>query len=165
MAGVPGVYFHSLFGSRNDRAAADASGIPRRINRQKLERAALQHELSDGVSIGSQIFAAYGELLNLRRHCPAFHPLGGQEVLQFDPRVFALQRASPDGRTRMLCLHNVSNQQVGPIKHPSISGRRWTRARPGSKGSPRDGALMLQPFEVLWILGEDKTSVTTTGDW
>jgi hypothetical protein len=26
LVGVPGIYFHSLFGSRNDRAGADASG-------------------------------------------------------------------------------------------------------------------------------------------
>ena len=37
LQGVPGIYFHSLFGSRGDRAGAEASGIPRRINREKLD--------------------------------------------------------------------------------------------------------------------------------
>src|SRR6185369_9720841 len=39
LRGLPGIYFHSLFGSRNDRAAALSSGINRRINRQKMTRA------------------------------------------------------------------------------------------------------------------------------
>gem|GEM_PF-3137897 len=40
LPGVPIVYFYSLFGLRGDRAAAETSGTARRINRQKLGRAA-----------------------------------------------------------------------------------------------------------------------------
>lgn len=47
LAGVPGIYFHSLLGSRNDREAALASGINRRINRQKLARADLETDLAE----------------------------------------------------------------------------------------------------------------------
>ena len=46
LQGVPGIYFHSMFGSRGDRAGAEASGIPRRINREKLDRVRLEEELS-----------------------------------------------------------------------------------------------------------------------
>ena len=47
LAGVPGIYFHSLFGSRNDREAALQSGINRRINRQKLTLAELEADLAE----------------------------------------------------------------------------------------------------------------------
>src|SRR5437588_7624959 len=47
LPGMPGLYFHSLFGSRGDRAGAEASGIPRRVNRQKLVRPELERELDD----------------------------------------------------------------------------------------------------------------------
>jgi glucosylglycerate phosphorylase len=47
LRGLPAIYFHSLFGSRNDREAALTSGINRRINRQKFDRAALESGLAD----------------------------------------------------------------------------------------------------------------------
>src|SRR4030095_9210377 len=38
LQGVPGIYFHSLFGSRGDRAGAESSGIKRRINPHTFSR-------------------------------------------------------------------------------------------------------------------------------
>lgn len=112
LAGVPGIYFHSLFGSRNDRAGAAASGIPRRINRQKLPRAGLEAELRTPGSLRAQVFAGLRELLALRRSSRAFAPAARQVVWELDPRVFALTRESVDGMERFLCLHNVSNTTV-----------------------------------------------------
>lgn len=43
---------------------------------------------------------------------PAFHPNGGQKVLDLHPALFAVQRIAPDGDTAVLCLHNVSDQTV-----------------------------------------------------
>jgi glycosidase len=112
LAGVPGIYFHSLFGSRNDRAGAAASGIPRRINRQKLSRTGLEAELRTPGSLRAQVFAGLRELLALRRSSRAFAPAAPQVVWELDPRIFALTRESVDGTERFLCLHNVSNTTV-----------------------------------------------------
>jgi sucrose phosphorylase len=124
--GVPGIYFHSLFGSRGDRDGAEATAIPRRINRQKLLTADLNRELSDPASRRSRVVAGLRSLLQLRRSCAAFHPGGTWEVAAVaDPRVFALHRWSPGGDVGMLCLHNVTADRV-------------------------DG-LELDPYEVRWI--------------
>lgn len=112
LAGVPGIYFHSLFGSRNDRAGAETSGIPRRINRQKLSRAELEAELSRPGSLRGKVFDGLRELLQKRRQHAAFAPSGRQRILTLDARVFAVQRESPDGTQRILCLHNVSADRV-----------------------------------------------------
>ncbi len=112
LQGVPGIYFHSLFGSRGDRAGAEASGIPRRINRERLERARLEAELADATSLRARVFSGYCELLRLRRAHAAFAPSSSQCVLDLDPRVFAVLRETHDGRDRMLCLHNVSGDTV-----------------------------------------------------
>ncbi len=133
LAGVPGIYFHSLFGSRNDRAGAAASGIPRRINRQKLSRAGLEAELRTPGSLRAQIFAGLRELLALRRSSRAFAPAARQVVWELDPRVFALTRESVDGTERFLCLHNVSNTTV-----PLPAGRAVK------------SALTLAPYAVRW---------------
>ena len=133
LKGVPGIYFHSLFGSRGDRASAEATGIQRRINRQKLARAELEQELADASSLRARVFSGFQALLRARRGCGAFHPEGAQELRALDERVFALVRTSPDGRERSFCYHNVSPE---PVTVPSEDGRR----------------LQLQPFEVAWML-------------
>ncbi|XHB95160.1 hypothetical protein AAFF39_08225 [Lactococcus garvieae] len=43
--GVPAIYYHSLFGSRNDHKGVLDSGINRRINREKLSAERLLDEL------------------------------------------------------------------------------------------------------------------------
>ena len=139
LRGMPGIYFHSLFGSRNDREAALASGINRRINRQRFSRAALEAELADAHSLRARVFGHYQSLLRVRRAQTAFHPRGDQHVLSCDPRVFAVLRTSPDGGERVLCLHNVSNEVVSV----SIAG--------GSIGQSRPRDYMLRPFEVNWL--------------
>ena len=112
LRGLPGIYFHSLFGSRGDRAAAAASGIPRRINRQKFAAADLERELADPDSRRAKVLSGFKRLLEERQASAAFHPGGRQEVLALDPRLFAVRRTSPDGRETLLCLHNVSGETV-----------------------------------------------------
>lgn len=154
LIGMPGIYFHSLFGSRNDRAGAESSGIPRRINRQKLLCEELERELAAPLSLRARVFGAYRTLLAVRRGHPAFHPASGQEVLDCDPRVFALWRAPNDTRAAF-CAHNLSN---GPVEltlpHERFGGKRWRNLITGDTKSPpdtREWRIRLQPYEVLWL--------------
>jgi len=110
LAGVPGVYVHSLLGSQSWREGVVQTGRNRTINRQKFDRAALEQELADSASLRHQVFAAYTRLLRTRAAEPAFHPQGGQRVLFLNEGVFALLRTSLDGQSHVLCLHNVSNE-------------------------------------------------------
>lgn len=137
LRGLPGIYSHSLFGSRNDRAGAEASGIPRRINRQRLDRAALESELSHPHSVRSRVFAGFCRLLEKRRAHAAFAPASRQRVLANDPRLFGVLRETPDGRDRVLCLHNVSSQTV-------YTGRVAEGFAP----------CTLSPFGHAWLTGD-----------
>jgi glycosidase len=134
LSGVPGIYFHSLFGSRNDRAGAESSGIPRRINRQKLSRAELEAELARPDSLRTRVFAGLRNLLQQRRQNPAFAPGATHRLLELDLRVFALERISAAGKERVLCLQNVANElvSVGPT-------------------AELKSAITLAPYEVRWI--------------
>ncbi|MDH7504111.1 MAG: sugar phosphorylase [Verrucomicrobiota bacterium] len=109
LQGVPAIYFHSLFGSRGDRAGAEASGIPRRINRQKLDRAQLESELRTTSSLRAHIYSAHSSLLRIRRSEPAFAPHAPQAVPDIHPRLFAVLRGNRGSGKRVLCLHNVSS--------------------------------------------------------
>lgn len=133
LVGVPGIYFHSLFGSRNDRAGALASGINRRINRQKLSRAELEAGLADAGSVRAQVFQGLAQLLELRRANPAFAPAARQRLLELDARVFAVLREPVAGGPPMLCLHNVSAEPVAL-----------------AAGGALNSAVVLQPYEVRW---------------
>jgi glucosylglycerate phosphorylase len=157
LAGVPGIYFHSLFGSRNDRAAAECSGIPRRINRQKFQRTVLETELQSKTSLRALVLNRHRDLLTARRKHSAFSPSGPQKVLAVDERVFAILRSAPDGSEEVLCLHNVSDAPVTlpfPRQVPAVES--WTRLFP----PPAPGELQvlhkpaqveLSPYEICWL--------------
>ncbi len=159
LAGVPGIYFHSLIGSRNDRAGAEASGIPRRINRQKLFRRDLERELADPNSRGARVFRRFRELLRVRRSQAAFHPQGRQTVLHCDPRVFGLLREAPQGGERVLCLHNLTGEKVGLSPEvPSETGSAVWRdlLRPSRQYSPGATGLKVElaPYKAVWLAAE-----------
>ena len=157
LAGLPGIYFHSLFGSRGDRAGAETSGIRRRINRQKFMRDKLERQLADPGSQRTRVFAGMQELLRVRRGSTAFHPAGEQEILSADPRLFALRRTSPDGREHTLCVQNVSGESVeAAMPAADRTGGSW-RVVLGPAGGLAGGGghwkVTLGPHGVLWARG------------
>jgi glycosidase len=159
LVGVPGIYFHSMFGSRNDRAGADASNIPRRINRQKFTREGLEHELADRASLRSQVLSRFKHLITIRRSQPAFHPNAIQHVLVLDSRVFAFLRTAPNNGQVVLCVHNISNQTMSlAFEIPGIEHARWVDlTRPARAFVSEYGKtqLDLEPYNVCWAMIAD----------
>lgn len=153
--GVPGIYFHSLFGSRGDRAGAETSGIPRRINREKLSLNSLQSALANPLSIRAKVFRGLGHLLAIRKEHEAFEPYGAFEALAVDPRIFAIVRMRPGqtsvGDGRLLCLHNVSAETV-EVDLKLVKESAATRWSPLVGAEPGlDGRLRLPPFCLSWL--------------
>jgi len=160
LIGVPGIYFHSLFGSRSWRAGVDLTGRNRTINRQKLDLLSFESELADETSLRHQVFGRYAQLLRARSSSMAFHPHGGQELLDCGGAIFALLRFSPDGSQRVLCLHNISDQprsvpidlkdiflsSVHPLQHPLIDLITDQLMESSSSGN-----LALQPYQTFWL--------------
>ncbi|NKQ34543.1 MAG: DUF3459 domain-containing protein [Chloroflexi bacterium] len=152
LRGVPGIYFHSLFGSRNWREGVEMTGQKRAINRQKLQRGQLEQELADPHSLRHHVFASYQKLLAARTADPAFHPNGGQEVVACDTAVFALWRISPDGRSRVLCLQNVSDQ-AHDLALPAPNTTNMIDLLGSGEYVVTQAALHLTipPFGVFWL--------------
>jgi sucrose phosphorylase len=152
LQGMPGIYFHSLFGSRGDRAGAAASGIPRRINRQKLQRARLEAELGDAGSLRARVLAGQRQLLRIRQQHPAFTPTAPQRVLEFDARVFALLRQSIDGADIVLCLQNISPAGVRvQLQDILPSGAGWEPLWGCGPSAAASGVLVLKPGASAWL--------------
>lgn len=133
LPGVPGLYFHSLFGSRGDRAGAERSGLPRRINREKLPRARLEADLAETGSLRARIFQGLRMLLARRSANPAFAPVAAAAYPELDRRVFAVHRQAREGRGEAWCFHNVSRETV----HLPATGH-----------SP---AVTLAPWDFRWV--------------
>ena len=99
LRGVPGVYFHSLFGSRGWPEGVAEIGRNRTINREKLQRVRLERELADEKSLRHRVFNGYANLLRQRTTNPAFHPNGEQEIIHCHEAVFAVWRRAVAGET------------------------------------------------------------------
>jgi sucrose phosphorylase len=156
LAGVPGIYFHSLFGSRNDRASALESGINRRINRQKLTLAELEADFGGKGSLRTCVFERYRLLLKARRTHAAFNPHAEQQVFDAGHRVFAVLRIAATGRDWVLCLHNVTNERVTlNITAADVALTAvWTEMlsqRPHPVSANRTVSVTLRPYEVNWL--------------
>jgi glycosidase len=159
LVGVPGIYFHSLFGSRGWPEGVEQTGRQRTINRQKSDLAALESALADPGSLRSRVFRGCGQLLKARAATPAFHPHGAQEVIRAagGPPVFALLRSAPEGGERVVCLHNVSAQpQLVQFDARVAQLGRVTRLIDligGARLRPAGATfeIKLGPYQVSWL--------------
>ncbi len=113
LKGVPGIYIHSLLGSRNNYAEMHATGISRRINRGSIDLDRLQEELEPG-GYRQPVFDELRRRLQLRMAHAALGVDATQEVLSLDPRLVSFIRQSVDQKApeKMLVLVNVSNDFV-----------------------------------------------------
>ncbi len=162
LAGVPGIYVHSLFGSRNWREGVAETGQNRTINRRKFRRTELEASLLDPASVPHQVFRRYEQLIRARIAEPAFHPNASMHVLDLDSALFAFVRSAPEGGSTVLCLHNVSDRSLQitvdlvefglvPENVPEnevtdlISGERFGVDASGTL------ALTLHPYDVRWL--------------
>jgi sucrose phosphorylase len=109
LVGVPGIYIHSFFGSRNCLDCVDLTGRARSINREKFTLMELESDLHNPNSMRAKVFNGYIELLNIRSASFAFHPEGTQKVIDSGKSVFGLIRLAPDESETILCFINVSN--------------------------------------------------------
>ena len=145
LSGVPGLYFHSLFGSRGWPEGVAQTGQNRTINRQKFDRAAVERELRDPSTRRHQAFNRLKHLLHIRSASSAFHPQSAQHVPALSDHVFAVVRASAE--EHVLCLHNVTAQlQTIPLESQWQTATDLVTAQ---KAASR--AVTLAPYQVRWL--------------
>ena len=156
LVGVPGIYFHSLVGSRSWFAGVEQSGRYRTINRQKLSLLQLERELEDDNSIRSRVYSGLSMLLGIRRLHPAFAPHAEQYVLDYGDGCFALLRVSEDQGESILCLHNVRAKTVQLEMQPeqlwNFSDSRLVDLISGQDFQGTNNlTLTLLPYQICWI--------------
>ena len=148
LAGVPGIYAHSLVGSHNNLIGVEETGRARTINREKWLRGELEGALANPGSIAAQVFEQYTRLLKHRTAHPAFHPHGGQKILPDNPAIFALWRTAPNNSERVLCLHNVS-AQTQTFTAPKDTAASFFDFLNDETFS--GNTIPLKPYQVRWM--------------
>jgi len=146
IVGMPGIYFHSLFGSRNWKEGVERTKHNRTINRRKIQRDELEEQLANANSLRSKVFTRYHEMLIARSSTSAFDPHGNQEILDVGKEIFAVKRKSRDETMRVLCLVNVTEQEQQIINPGKKTARDLlTDCIHGSQ-------LTLDSYQVLWLV-------------
>lgn len=143
MQGVPGIYIHSLLGSRNDYYGMTVSDIPRRINREQLEYDALKEQLEADTN-RSKIFKEMLHRLNIRKQEKAFAPQATQEVLNLDKRVLAIRRFHEKSGECINVFINVSGETVS-INQAGLLGINLLN------GNVVKDNVLLAPYEAVWV--------------
>jgi sucrose phosphorylase len=145
LMGIPGIYIHSLLGSRNDLDGVGRTGRARSINRQQLEIGALRRELGDPESLRARVFSAYRDLLRRRAQQSAFDPGAAQRILDCGPSVFAVRRENARTGEALVALHNVTERPVSLALDSVPVFDLLARQRLDG------GAVSLAPYQTRWL--------------
>jgi len=152
LLGIPGIYIHSLFGTENYLEGVAKTGQKRTINRKKFQYDKLKKNLENSDSREHKIFTEFIKLIHKRKSEKAFHPNGKQEVLFLKKGIFSLLRTSPNGKGKIIALHNVTN---------NIQKYYFTKNQYGlnkkeyfdiiSEKSINVEKISLTPYKIMWL--------------
>ncbi len=158
LAGVPALYFHSLFGSRGWPDGVQSTGQKRAINRQKHDLAVLERELAVEPGIRHQVFSGLTGLIRARSGSPAFDPYGPQRALAIGAGVFALLRTNSSTGERVLCLQEVSGKtqsldlDARPVFGPCAPDQALIDLTSGRRHSSDSwSSFRLDPYQACWL--------------
>jgi sucrose phosphorylase len=151
LEGIPGIYIHSLLGTRNDYERLQRTGQNRALNRHQWDLARLEEQLADPLSTHARVFAAIKELLSIRQRQLAFHPNATQFTLHLGNQLFGFWRQSSDRRQSIFCISNISAQpqQLNLTEINLIELDNWSDL---ISGEDCNGPFMLlEPYRTVWI--------------
>jgi len=142
MAGVPGLYIHSLLGSQNDIDGLESLGYNRAINREKLDADTVVSELNDPQTRRYQVLKRFESLLTLRKSEPSFMPNASQRVVKTDSRLVTFVR-----NEQLAVVINISDEAVEletsilltNLNRDLISDQRV------------ETTITLAPYQVMWL--------------
>ena len=155
LAGVPGIYLHSMIGTQNDIQAVLETKSNRAINRTVVSYEAIMNALKDPLSKVSRISREFGRLVKIRSKERAFHPNGEQKIIKLSPKIFSVLRKSPEGDETILALVNISKDICKleiPIK--DFGGDYWKDLVSEMEWmADEDGKIYLKilPYDVVWL--------------
>lgn len=153
LEGIPGIYIHSLLGTRNDYERVENSGHYRAINRHQWEMDELAEALADTGSHHGLVFSRLKALLAIRRRQPAFHPNAVQYTLHLGSGVVGFRRESMDQQQHIFCVSNITNeaQQLALADINLDNTETWHDLIGRQQYTGDDEELRLTPYQTVWL--------------
>ncbi|MCL6412536.1 DUF3459 domain-containing protein [Pantoea agglomerans] len=145
--GVPAIYIQSILGGRNHYDGVRAAGHNRAINRQKYDLQQIEADLAGGNWLRQQVYTRLGQLIQLRRRQPAFHPDNPMTLYESEKAVLVLRRHQPESGDGLLCVFNLSGRSVEtqlPVAHTLqdvVSGEKIDGTQP----------VKLDAWQFMWL--------------
>ena len=161
LEGIPGIYIHSLLGTRNDHDRVENTGHYRAINRHQWDYAALEKELQLEFSTHRTVFNELKALLAIRRQQAAFHPNATQFTLHLGNAIFGYWRQSMDRRQSIFCVTNVSSEhlELSLSDINLIDTEEWSDLISSDRYQNLHQMLQLRPYQTLWITNAENYQV------
>ena len=158
--GVPGIYLHSMLGTRNDIERVKHTKTNRDINRTVLNYHAIMQDLDNPFSRSSRINRELGRLIKLRTKISAFHPNASQKVLYLSNSLFSVLRISENKDQHVIAITNITNKPISielnlcnigqalcqtEILYDVVSEMEWMVLNDKI-------FLSLNPYDVMWLI-------------
>lgn len=147
LPGVPATYIHSLVGSRNWLEGVKQTGRARTVNREKLDVENLMSELKDPESFRARIFFSYIDLIKIRKKQQAFHPNADFEILEIDPKVFAIKRYCEE--QTIYALTNISSKDLSVSLSGNEVAAQMMDLITGEQITT--DSITLKPYQYMWL--------------
>jgi len=150
--GIPAVYIHSLMATPNDTLGVERTGLTRAVNRRQWDRGELEARIGNIDTDTGRVFAAYQQLLKVRKRQRAFHPDASQQVLALSNGLFGIQRTSLDGEQQIVCLYNcrATTATIEMAQLPE-NIREWSELIGTAVVAFVQQQLVLPPFAAYWF--------------
>jgi len=151
--GIPGIYIHSLLGTRNDYEKMENCGHNRAINRHRWQYRRLEQYLDSIESHHSIVYNRMRQLITLRINQPAFHPNATQYALHLGDHIFGFSRQSIERTQNIFCIYNISDQAQTLILADInlASTETWIDLISGEEIQDMGETLNLHPYQSVWI--------------
>jgi sucrose phosphorylase len=154
LKGVPAIYFQNFTAAKNNIEGVLESGEKRDINRKQWTQRELERCFKEEELQGYCPLEYYTELLKKRKKHAAFHPEGGQKVVDLGDSLFAFIRTSPDGKEEIAVISNFLSRDIC-LEPESLEKMNITE--PQKKDIITDKALVtkeglrLGGFQTVWV--------------
>ena len=162
MQGVPGIYLHSFFGTKNDKDAMSETQSNREINRTIINYNTLMRELNTPNTLTAKISNRLRGLIAIRIRQEAFHPNASQHILIVSSEVFVVLRISVCKKQYLLSLINITDKTVNvtiPMQEVRIITKKWfDLVNRSMLEFDNEMNITLKPYDVCWLVPDRSAS-------
>ena len=153
LEGIPGIYIHSMLGTRNDYEKLKNTHHNRSINRHRWDYDELKDALESPLNEHNHVLSKMKSLIEIRTKQPAFHPNAIQFVLHLGLQLFGFWRQSSDRKQSIFCISNITDLELtlSLSELNLIANEQWVDLISGTEILDVCSDMQLSPYQTVWL--------------